>query len=44
VDCLIAACALRHDLAVVHGDRDYGAIARVASLRHLDIRARLRRR
>jgi predicted nucleic acid-binding protein len=42
-DCLIAACALRHDLTVVHCDRDYGAIARVASLRHVDIRPRLRR-
>lgn len=43
VDCLIAACALRHDLTVVHCDRDYGAIARIASLRHVNIRPRLRR-
>ena len=41
VDCLIAACALRHGLTVVHCDRDYGAIARVVSLRHVDIRPRL---
>jgi predicted nucleic acid-binding protein len=33
VDCLIAACALRHDLEVLHIDRDFGAIARVTSLR-----------
>ncbi len=33
VDCLIAACALRHDLEVVHRDRDYPALARVAALR-----------
>lgn len=32
-DCLIAACALRHDLAVLHGDRDYGILARVSALR-----------
>ena len=32
-DCLIAACALRHDLAVLHRDRDYRAIARVSRLR-----------
>jgi hypothetical protein len=33
VDCLIAACALRHDLEVLHRDRDYAAIAAVSSLR-----------
>lgn len=44
VDCLVAACALRHDLVVVHCDRDFGALARVASLRHDDIRPRLARR
>jgi len=32
VDRLIAACALRHDLTVVHQDRDFGAIAEVSSL------------
>lgn len=34
VDCLIAACALRHDLEVLHRDRDYDALARVSPLRH----------
>lgn len=34
VDCLIAACALRHDLEILHRDRDYPALARVAPLRH----------
>jgi predicted nucleic acid-binding protein len=34
VDCLIAACALRHDLEVIHRDRDFGALATVSSLRH----------
>lgn len=33
VDCLIAACALRHDLEVVHRDRDYPALTRVSALR-----------
>jgi len=32
-DCLIAACALRHGLEVVHRDRDYAALARVSALR-----------
>ena len=34
VDCLIAACAIRHDLEVLHRDRDYAAIAEVSALRH----------
>lgn len=33
VDCLIAVCALRHGLEVLHRDRDYDEIARVSSLR-----------
>ncbi len=33
VDCLVGACALRHDLEVVHRDRDYAAIAQVSPLR-----------
>jgi hypothetical protein len=33
VDCLIAACALRHDLEVLHRDRDFDVIARVSPLR-----------
>lgn len=37
VDCLIAACALRHDLEVVHRDRDYPALARVSALRERGI-------
>ena len=32
VDCLIAACAIRHGLTVLHRDRDYAAIARVSEL------------
>jgi predicted nucleic acid-binding protein len=33
VDCLIAACALRHGLTVLHHDRDFGILARVSPLR-----------
>jgi predicted nucleic acid-binding protein len=33
VDCLIAACAIRHDLEVMHRDRDYRVIAEVSALR-----------
>ena len=38
LDCLIAACALRHDLVVLHDDRDYGALARVSQLRERNVR------
>ena len=33
VDCLIAACALRHGLTVLHRDRDSGFLAKVSPLR-----------
>jgi predicted nucleic acid-binding protein len=33
VDCLIAASAIRHDLEVLHRDRDFTAIAEVSPLR-----------
>ena len=33
VDCLIAACALRHDLEVFHRDRDFPALSAVSSLK-----------
>lgn len=32
-DCLIAACAIRHDLTVLHRDRDYSALAKISDLR-----------
>ena len=34
VDCLIAACALRNDLEVLHRDRDFAALADISQLRH----------
>lgn len=33
VDCLIAACAIRNDLTVLHVDRDYTALAKVSELK-----------
>ena len=33
VDCVIAACALRHDVEVLHRDRDFSALAKVSGLR-----------
>ena len=38
VDCLIAACAIRHDLEILHDDRDFPALAKVSSLRERSIR------
>jgi hypothetical protein len=32
IDCLIAASALRHDLTVLHVDRDYAELAEVSAL------------
>lgn len=32
-DCLIAACAIRHDLEVLHRDRDFAKLAKVSALR-----------
>jgi predicted nucleic acid-binding protein len=37
VDCLIAACALRHGLTVVHRDRDFNRLARISPLEAHDI-------
>ena len=37
VDCLVAACALRHDLEVLHRDRDYAALAEVSPLRQRNV-------
>jgi predicted nucleic acid-binding protein len=40
-DCLIAACAIRHLLTVLHDDRDYPKLARISTL---EVRALLSRR
>ena len=39
VDCLIAVCAIRHGLTVLHADRDFPALARVSSLQERNVRA-----
>jgi predicted nucleic acid-binding protein len=36
-DCVIAACAIRHDLEVLHRDRDFGALAEISALRARNI-------
>ena len=33
VDCLIAACAIHHDMVVLHSDRDFAALERVSMLK-----------
>jgi predicted nucleic acid-binding protein len=40
IDCLIAACALRHRFEVLHHDRDYDALARISCLRARRVRLR----
>ena len=37
VDCLIAACALRHSLTVMHRDRDFDALRGVSALHTYNI-------
>ena len=37
VDCLIAACALRHGLTVLHRDRDYPQLAKVSALQQRQV-------
>ena len=44
VDCLIAASASRHHLTVVHRDRDYPRLARLAPFDEVDISSLLKGR
>jgi predicted nucleic acid-binding protein len=37
VDCLIAACALRNELIVLHHDRDFELLTRVSALTAKDV-------
>jgi len=39
VDCLIAVCAIRHGLTVLHADRDFPALARVSPLQERNANA-----
>jgi predicted nucleic acid-binding protein len=41
VDCLIAVCASRHHLTVVHRDRDFTRLATVVPFEQIDITPRL---
>ena len=43
VDCLIAACALRHNLEVLHVDRDFASLSRISQLDSTDLRRQARR-
>lgn len=43
VDCLIAACALRHDATVLHYDRDFDALARISPLKSQSVKLAVRR-
>jgi predicted nucleic acid-binding protein len=38
VDCLVAACALRHGLSILHHDRDFDALASISTLRAQTVR------
>ena len=40
VDCLIAVCAIRNDLTLLHHDRDFDRIARVSPLRSRSLERR----
>jgi predicted nucleic acid-binding protein len=44
VDCLIAACALRHGLPVLHRDRDFSLLAKVSPLEAISIACQSRGR
>jgi hypothetical protein len=37
VDCLIAACAIRHGLTVLHRDRDLPVLAKISPLFERDL-------
>jgi predicted nucleic acid-binding protein len=39
-DCLIAACAIRSQVDVLHYDRDFDALARVSALNARNVRRR----
>jgi len=40
VDCVIAACAIRHRAEVLHHDRDFDVLSKVSSLRSRRVRLR----
>ena len=40
VDCLIAVCAIRNDLTLLHHDRDFDMLARITPLQSRDVLTR----
>lgn len=38
VDCLIAACAIRHDLTILHNDRGFAALSAISTLKQMNIK------
>ncbi len=38
MDCLIAGCAIRNHLTVLHHNRDFGALARISTLQERELR------
>jgi len=39
IGCVIAACAIRHRVTVLHRDRDFPSLARVSPLQQREVRA-----
>jgi len=37
IDCLIAACAIRHGLTVLHRDRDFAVLGKIAELQERNL-------
>ena len=37
VDCLIAACAIRHDVVIVHRDRDFSMLANISVCKQMPV-------
>ena len=37
IDCLIAACAIRHGLTVLHKDRDFAVLGKIAELQERNL-------
>ena len=44
MDCLIAACARRHGLSVLHADRDFANLAKISTLAERSIKQVRRRK
>jgi predicted nucleic acid-binding protein len=39
IDCCIAEIALRHEMTLIHNDRDFAAIGTLRALRHVELKA-----